>query len=283
MKPRPARNSGTDSSCPMVAPPHRKPSWASGSRKNSQSAARDGVDAGEAADDQARPLQRAGAHQQRQHREQHQAFQRRLIELARMARQRPAAGEHHRPGHVGRAAPQFAVDEIGDAAEEQPDRPDRAGDVAERQDRNAALAREQHHGDHAAGEAAVERHAAVPQLHDLERMRGEMRQIVEQHVAGAAAEDDAERHPQHEIVEVDDGHRRLAAPQLFGADQGAGIDPAEQDAGDIGERVPADGERAEVHQHRIEGGKGNDEQGHCEFRFSARRRDVVACRGLAAG
>ena len=49
-------------------------------------------------------------------------------------------------------------------------------------------------------------------LHDLERMGGEVRQIVEQHIAEAAAEDDAERHPQDEIVEVDDGERRLARP-----------------------------------------------------------------------
>ena len=100
------------------------------------------------------------------------------------------------------------------------------GDVAERQHRNAALQREQHDGDDAAGEAAVERHAAVPQLQDLDRMGGEMRQIVEQHVAGAAAEDDAERHPEHEIVEVEDGERRRSAPQPFRGDDGAGIDPA---------------------------------------------------------
>src|SRR5450756_1719754 len=130
-----------------------------------------------------------------------------------MPRQRAAAGEHHRPWQVGRPAPQFAVDEIGDAAEEYSDRSDRAGDVAEREDRNATLAREQNHGNDAAGETAVERHAAVPQLYDFQRMRDEMLKIVEQHVADAAAEDDAERHPQHEIVESDEGHRHLAAPQ----------------------------------------------------------------------
>ena len=90
---------------------------------------------------------------------------------------------------------------------------DRADDVAERQDRDAAPAREQHHRDHAAEEAAVERHAALPQLHDLERVRGEIGRIVEQHVAEPAAEDDAERHPQDEIVEIGDRQRRLAAPQ----------------------------------------------------------------------
>ena len=208
----------------------------------------------ESAGDEAGPLERAGAHQQRQHDEQHDAFERRLIELARMARQRAAAGKHHGPGHVGRPAPQFAVDEIGDAAEEQPDRGDRRRDVAERQHRNAAVAREQHDGDDAAGEAAMERHAAVPEFEDLDRVRGEVRQIVEQHVAGAAAENDAERDPDHEVVEVEHGERRRAAPQPFRSDDGARIEPAGDDADDIGQRIPADRERSDGHQHRIDRG-----------------------------
>ena len=58
-------------------------------------------------------------------------------------------------------------------------------------------------GQHAAEEAAVERHAAFPHFDDFGRMLGKVRQVVEQHVAGASAEDDAERHPQDEIVEVE--------------------------------------------------------------------------------
>ena len=89
----------------------------------------------------------------------------------------------------------------------------------------------------------------MPPFHsceDLERVRGEMRQVVEQHVADAAAEDDAERHPEHEIVEVGDRQRRRPAPQPLVADERARIEPAEQDADDIGERVPADRERPDM-------------------------------------
>ena len=202
-------NNGIDSNMPHGRSAPQEAELGIGLAEEFAGAARDRVEAGEAADDQARPLQGARADQQRQHRQQHQPLERRLVELARMPRQRTAAGKHHGPGHVGRAAPQFAVDEIGDAAEEQADRPDRAGNVAEREDRNAALAREQHHRDDAAGEAAVERHAALPQLHDLDRVGGKERKVIEQHVADAAAEDDAERHPDHEIVEVDE---RSSAP-----------------------------------------------------------------------
>src|ERR1700726_184835 len=115
-----------------------------------------------------------------------------------MTRDRTAVREHHGPWHVGRPAPQFAVDEIGEAAEEQSDRTDRGDDVAERQHRDAALEREGDDSDDAAGDAAVKRHAAVPQLEDLQRMLDEMRKIVEQDIAGAAAEDDAERDPDDE-------------------------------------------------------------------------------------
>src|ERR1700747_2068821 len=66
--------------------------------------------------------------------------------------------------------PELAVDEMGEPAEEQSDRRHRASDVAEREDRNLAPAREQHDRQHAADEAAVARHAALPQLYDLDRM-----------------------------------------------------------------------------------------------------------------
>src|SRR5665213_1939251 len=222
-------------------------------------AARDSVDAGKAADNEAGPLECAATHQHGKHREQQQALKSRLIKLAGMARQWAAIGEYHGPRHIGRTAPEFAVDEIGDAAEKYSDRPDRAGDVAEREDGDAALACEQHHRDDAAGEAAMERHAAVPELEDFEWMFDEVRQIVEQHIAGAAAEDDAERHPEHEVVEIEQRHGRGAAPEPLVAHDGAGIDPTEQDAGDIGERVPSDGERPEMDQHWVESRVGDDE------------------------
>ena len=56
--------------------------------------------------------------------------------------------------------------------------------------------------------AAVERHAAVPQLHDLDRMLEIMGEVVEQDVADAAAEDHAKRGVEDEVVGVAAGHGR---------------------------------------------------------------------------
>ena len=52
-------------------------------------------------------------------------------------------------------------------------------------------AAEQNYRRDAAHEAAVKRHATVPELKDLGRMVDEEIQIIEQHIADAAADDDA--------------------------------------------------------------------------------------------
>ena len=67
--------------------------------------------------------------------EQGEAFQPRFVKLARVPRHIAAAGEHHRPGYVAldRPAPQLAVDEIGDAAEEQSHRRSRRDHIAQAQ------------------------------------------------------------------------------------------------------------------------------------------------------
>src|SRR5260370_7611311 len=89
---------------------------------------------------------------------------------------------------------------MGEPPEKQPDRTDRGDDIAERQDRKVVLATKQYHRGHAAQKAAVKRHAALPQFKDLGGVLDEERQVVEQHIAGAAADDDADRHPQDKIL-----------------------------------------------------------------------------------
>src|SRR5712692_697654 len=86
-------------------------------------AARQTVEQGERAEDEARSLEGAGAHQQTQQNKQYNAFEARFVELARMARQLQAvAGKHHGPGDVGRPSPQLPIDEIGEANKKQPKR-----------------------------------------------------------------------------------------------------------------------------------------------------------------
>src|SRR4051812_21792981 len=151
--------------------------------------ARNAVNRNKAAEDQPGPLQCAEADHDSQDRKQHDSLKPRLVKLAGMTwKVERVIGKHHRPGHalIRRPAPQLAVDEVGQPPEKQSDRPDRGGDIAERQDWEVVLPAKQYHRGDAAQEAAVKRHAALPQFENLGGMLNEKRKIVEQHVAGAA-------------------------------------------------------------------------------------------------
>ena len=64
------------------------------------------------------------------------------------------------------------------------------------------MAREQDHRKHAADKAAVERHPSLPHLEAFQRIFGEIGRVVEKDVADAAAQNDAQRDPENEIVVV---------------------------------------------------------------------------------
>ncbi len=91
-------------------------------------------------------------------------------------------------------------------------------------------------------------------MKNFQRVRGEMRKVVEEDVADASAKNDAKCHPKDEIVEVGHGQGRFAAPQFSGANENAGVSPAQQNAHDVGEGVPADSEWSEMHQDGVERG-----------------------------
>jgi len=146
--------------------------------------------------------------------QQDEPFEARLIELARMARDRAGVRKDHRPGYVGKPAPQLAIDEVG--------RGGRAGSLIgatahvmspRRKHREFAYRGKSYDGDDTAEKTPHETTCPIPDLENFQRVLDEMRQIVEQHIAGASAQDDAERHPKDEIVEVFDLQR--AGPPQF--------------------------------------------------------------------
>jgi hypothetical protein len=108
-------------------------------------------------------------------------------------------------------------------------------------------------GDGDAEEAAVEAHAAVPDAQDLQRLHPDQLRRVEQHIAQTPAEDDAQRDPEHQVIDLlGIGRRRRSAPEPRVAHQTDRVAPAQQDAGDIGQSVPTDRERADLDQHGVE-------------------------------
>src|SRR5438270_3335597 len=127
--------------------------------------------------------------------EQDDAFERGLVELAWMARRAEHALaelvvllEADRPRHRRRRAPQLLVDEVGDPPEQQAER-DAAGDIiVDSEPVELLLVREIENAERSADHAAVERHAAVPKLQNLDRVAEVVAEIVEQDVAEAATE-----------------------------------------------------------------------------------------------
>ena len=172
------------------------------------------------------------------------------------------AGEHHRPGHVAHPPDHFRIDEIGDPPEEQSERRRRRGNVAERQRIDALDAGEQIDREHDAEQPAMERHAAMPHRGDLGRVLPEIARLVEQHEAEPAADHDAEGDPEQEIVGLRDRQRRLAAPKIGLRHEPSPIQPAEQDAGHIGQPIPADRDRPEFDRDGIDHRVGDDKEFH---------------------
>src|SRR5690242_6214540 len=147
----------------------------------------------------ANPLLASGPEQEG---EQQDAFQPRLIQLAGVARLHVDMRKDDGPGHVGRPANQLAIHEICDPAEEQADRRRSRDQIAEREGTELLAARIQHDRDDHADEPAMERHAALPDLEDLQRIGEAQARLPEQHLPEPAADDDSDCDPEHEIVEL---------------------------------------------------------------------------------
>jgi hypothetical protein len=142
--------------------------------------------------------------------------------------------------------PQLAIDEVGDAPEEQADRHHRRRPVPEEERVQLVAAREDEGGDDHAQRPAMEAHAALPDHQRLERMEQVVAGPVEQHVAKPATEDDAQGHPGHVVIHLLGGAG--ARPGLY---QPARDAPAQHDAGDIGQGVPADGEGTDLQRDGV--------------------------------
>src|SRR6185295_9839342 len=131
--------------------------------------------------------------------EQDDALKRGFVKLARVARrtehltERSHLDEPDRPGDSRRGTPQFLIHEIGEAAEEQAEGHATGDIIVDAKPRQLLLAREIQDAERRADDAAVKRHAAIPQLQNFDRMAEILPEIVEQHVAEAAAEENSER------------------------------------------------------------------------------------------
>ena len=139
-----------------------------------------------------------------------------------MARERPGSGEHHAEGAVGHSAPEFRVDEVADAAEEQPGGHQRGHEVEDIYQSFPVAASPQPAHQHHADESAMERHAAMPQAHYLQRIGEEGGGLVKERVAEPGTEDDADELMPVASSRNDDIVARRCDPARFQAVQAVG-------------------------------------------------------------
>jgi hypothetical protein len=114
----------------------------------------------------------------------------------------------------------------------------------------------EHHREHHAKEPAVKRHAALPDSEDLERVRGVMVGLIEEHIAQATAEDHAEHREKQQIVELRAAHGRHAFVDAPYAEP-----PPRGEAGEVHEPVPAHGQRTDGEGDRIDIGMNQHSRG----------------------
>ena len=137
-------------------------------------------------------------------------------------------------------------------------------------------------------ERPVERHPPVPRLENLQRVRPDHRGVVEQYAADPPTDQDSKGDPEHQIVDLALIDRRFGPlPDLRVAHQRHAIAPADDDARDIGQRVPADRKRPELDQHRIDVRKGQvgvsgAGRGSCEASTASRARALDQSAGATS-
>ncbi len=182
-----------------------------------------------------------------QQRKQDQPLEQGLVELGGVARHRAAVGEDHAPGDVGRPAEQFTVDEIADPAQAQTDGDRGDIDIGALPEIDPIAAAEQPAADDQQQTGAVERHPPLPGGEDLQGVAEVVARIVEQDVAQAAAEDHRQDQDQVEVFEMLFQLRVVAAADLSADEEVAG-----GEADDVHQAVPADLQRAEGEENRVE-------------------------------
>src|SRR3954466_8085919 len=95
--------------------------------------------------------------------------------------------EHHAPGDVGDATRQLAVDEVTQAPGAQAGGHERREEIHQAQIVDAVFPGDEPHRRHHAEQPAMERHTALPDEEDFERVRKVVRRLVEQYITQAAA------------------------------------------------------------------------------------------------
>ena len=158
-----------------------------------------------------------------------------------MPRQRTAAGEDHPPGEIGDPPPQFTVDKVADPAQAKTDGCRGHQDITGQKDRQLAAPAKDHRSSNHAEQPAMKAHPALPDGKNFQRTGEVLCRVIEQDVAKAPAEHDAEDPIKEQVGDTVLGQRQIAQAGQVPDQQ---IGGAETDQ--IHQPVPADSQRSDA-------------------------------------
>lgn len=163
------------------------------------------------------------------------------------------SGKHHRPLHIGDAAPQLAIDEIGEPSQQHPHRHANRNVIGYPDEAEFALPRDPRHRHGHPGEAAMERHAAIPQPQQFPADEPVARKIgegagdaglsagIERRIAEPPADNHAQRAIEKQIIGMTLRHRRAGL-----LEHPRGVPIGENDPDQVRQRIEPQGKETQL-------------------------------------
>ena len=196
------------------------------------------------------PRGRLGTACQPDEKEQNRTLEDCLVELGRMAGLGACVGKDDAPRHIGNPTVQLSVDEVAEPPEPQSDGGGLGYEVCDLQEGDLFLACEPESSDNGAGEPAVERHSPFPHRENLDGVGKIEGKVVKQGVPESGAQDQPDRQIENQVRDVVHGKR-----EAFSLHVGAGQKIGGGETDDIHETVPAELERSDTQENRVDVGE----------------------------
>src|SRR5215475_12144416 len=120
------------------------------------------------------------------------------LEIREVARSR---GKNHRPRHIGRAAPELAVDEICEPSQQLTNRHRRGAQVHGRQEARVVPLGKHVNGEPTCKQGAVEGHASVPEAENFKWIAVVGARLVQQYLPEPTTNNHADCHIEEQVVD----------------------------------------------------------------------------------